>query len=139
MIQERKELSWRQFDVAVSKMAAQVESQIKNDRSNVVIIGIPRGGLCVAVALSHAIGVPMVNNIADVKGKRVIVVDEIVDSGETLCFFVRDVLKQGGDVEMCCAWIGRTGHKELSSTILFVVDEHDTDDWFVFPWENKDE
>lgn len=47
-------LTWADFDRAVAVLAALV-----NRTPTRRLYGIPRGGLCLAVALSHATGLPL--------------------------------------------------------------------------------
>ena len=54
-----QQLSWQQFDDAVARLAERFE-----DESIHGIYGIPRGGLCLAVALSHAMEQPFLLRLA---------------------------------------------------------------------------
>lgn len=47
-------IDWAEFDEAVSELCAQLKSH-----SITHIIAVPRGGLCLATALSHALVVPL--------------------------------------------------------------------------------
>ena len=67
--------SWKSFDSAV-KLAV---SKYK-DQKFVGIYGIPRGGLCLAVALSHHLKIPLLDSAQD----NCLIVDDIYDSGKTL-------------------------------------------------------
>jgi len=134
-------LSWSQFDVAVCEIARHIASQLgTSDRSDVVLLGVPRGGLCLAVALSHALELPMVPALSSVKpSHRVVIVDEIVDTGDTMIETIQSVRTSGAQVEMFVAWVGRAGHKSALNTVTFISTEHDTDEWFHFPWEQNDD
>ena len=67
--------SWKSFDSAV-KLAV---SKYK-DQKFVGVYGIPRGGLCLAVALSHHLKIPLLDSAQD----NWLIVDDIYDSGKTL-------------------------------------------------------
>ena len=67
--------SWKSFDSAV-KLAV---SKYK-DQKLVGVYGIPRGGLCLAVALSHHLKIPLL----DLPQDDCLIVDDIYDSGKTL-------------------------------------------------------
>ena len=49
-----KQLNWADFDACV-----QVLTERHSGRSLNCVFGIPRGGLCLAVGLSHALGLPL--------------------------------------------------------------------------------
>ena len=44
------------------------------------VYGIPRGGLIVAVLVSHKLGIPLITSLRDMYGKKFLVVDDIVDT-----------------------------------------------------------
>ena len=68
-------LSWKSFDSAV-KLAV---SKYK-DQKFVGVYGIPRGGLCLAVAIRHHLKIPLL----DLPQDNSLIVDDIYDSGKTL-------------------------------------------------------
>ena len=105
-------LTWDLFDEAVEQIARSVHGVT-------AVHGIPRGGLPLAVALSHRLGVPM-----SVPGEGgVLVLDDIRDSGETLKPY-----DARGD--LVWTWVGRLdgrGNAVIRS-----------DAWIIFPWEVPD-
>ena len=76
-------LTWERFDSASLEIAETIKAELdllgyqmfKN------IYGIPRGGLIVAVRLSHLLDLPLTDT--PVK-KETLIVDDICDSGKTL-------------------------------------------------------
>ena len=68
-------MTWKMFDEACRFLT--VKLQTFNPDS---IYGIPRGGMVVAVRLSHLTGLPVVPK----PDKKTLVVDDICDSGITL-------------------------------------------------------
>ena len=70
-----RELSWTQFDQAVSVLAKRYSAI-----SMTGIYGVPRGGLCLAVALSHALQQPLLSDpVPDA-----LIVDDVYETGRTL-------------------------------------------------------
>ena len=67
--------SWKSFDSAVKLAVLKYK-----DQKFVGVYGIPRGGLCLAVALSHHLKIPLLNAPQD----NCLIVDDIYDSGKTL-------------------------------------------------------
>lgn len=73
-------LSWEYFDLA----CAEIAKQVKVSKKPVInIYGIPRGGLVVAVKLSHLLNIPIITDITEITAKTLIV-DDIADTGKTL-------------------------------------------------------
>ena len=93
------------------------------------IFGVPRGGVPVAIALSHAIGIPLVESSeADLEygpgcSKSILVVDDLVDSGATRLKY------KDQDFAVLC--IKNTTPKEAIPT-YFVTEENE---WIEFFWE----
>ena len=111
-----KFISWEEFDIALNQMPKPICDSF---------YPVPRGGLVLAVALSHKWGKPIVSRPT----KLSIIVDDIADSGKTLTqirlrypypayvLVKRDTCNLGA----------------ITSAIT-MKDE----DWIVFPWENKE-
>ena len=117
MVQIR-EYTWAEFDKDIVKLSVLVkEIQFKK------IYGNPRGGLPVAVALSHKTGIPVTLFTYEAEG--VLWVDDIVDSGAQLNKAKK--LDHAG----YCSLLTRKQNQALCAKVL------DSDDWIVFPWENK--
>lgn len=108
-----KQLDWEDFDEAIIEMARLVPDHIKG------IYGVPRGGLPIAVALSHRLRLPLLNRT----GSDVLWVDDIVDGGRTR---ERDLPFYGA----FAAWVVRE-HDESINYALIVEDA-----WVIFPWED---
>lgn len=115
-----KILSWADFDDARFHLAS-VCRDLSPDAPG--IYGIPRGGLCLAVALSHALSLPLLSN----PEPGCIIVDDIYETGTTLNPF----LDQG--IYRVITWLRRSSsdHPHLLSARSI-----DSDDWIVFPWED---
>lgn len=114
--------SWQEFDEDIKKIA-----QWARDRDFISIYGIPRGGLVIAVALSHQLQLPLKVKIEEVDIET-LVVDDIADSGETLLAFEQKI-----------------GKKPTSATLFYHKDTKRMPDfslrekieWIVFPWETE--
>ena len=64
-------LSWAQFDQAVAQLAARFA-----DAELTGVYGVPRGGLCLAVALSHAMERPLLS----VPNRSALIVDDVYET-----------------------------------------------------------
>ena len=70
-----KKLNWIDFDECIYY----ISMRCKNKKFEGVY-GFPRGGLCLAVALSHSLGLPLL----DKPKNNSLIVDDIYDTGYTL-------------------------------------------------------
>lgn len=112
-------LNWIEFDAAVRLLAGHVPKGTR------WIYGVPRGGLPLAVALSHATGVPL-----SVEPRAAMVcVDDIADTGYT----IRQIRVDHPDATFL-AWLRRGTCTELVPAAEIV----DGDEWLRFPWERWD-
>ena len=70
-----QQLTWTQFDLAVEEITSRFASH-----SFIGVYGVPRGGLCFAVALSHSLSLPWLTEPKD----GCLVVDDVYETGQTL-------------------------------------------------------
>lgn len=113
-----KQYTWDDFEDAVRKLAFRIKA-IKGAKA---IYGEPRGGLCLAVVLSHRTGLPMVFK----PGPGVIWVDDIADKGHTLMQSTND-----GCLERF-VWIEKKHNPIPVNSVVTIANQY----WVVFPWED---
>ena len=115
-------VSWNEFNEMTLELAEQIKkSKIKFSG----IYGIPRGGLPLAVYLSHNLELPLI-----FEGKPTLdhlIVDDISDKGNTLNNFQ--------DYTIACLystpWTKNTPN-------WYVRLKQDENQWIIFPWEKDD-
>ena len=112
---------WKEFDADCEKIA-----QWAKDKNFKNVYGIPRGGLIVAVKISHLLDIPMVFEKKDITDGT-LVVDDIVDNGDTLLKF-----KGLMGVQSFVTASLYLGQESLVQPDFFVKMK---DRWVVFPWE----
>ncbi|WP_456367508.1 phosphoribosyltransferase [Thermococcus sp.] len=141
-------LTWWQVDRAVFALANELKKRFMPD----VIVGIARGGLIPAVMLSHILGDVEIK-VIDIKfyksveermekpvvaiplhgsleGKKVVIVDDVSDTGKTLEVVIDEVKKAGAsEVKVACLSM-KPWTKVVPDFYVFR-----TDKWVVFPWE----
>lgn len=120
-----------------------------------MIVGIARGGMVPARVLADLLGVgqvvvfriefyadiavsgvrPVITQFlnVDVKGKRVLVVDDVSDSGQSLKV-ARQYLVEAGAVDVKIA----TLYAKVATQVMPDFVEKVTSCWIVFPWEVKE-
>jgi xanthine phosphoribosyltransferase len=113
-----RQLSWDDFDRAVQHIAASCAG-----RRFTGIHGIPRGGLCLAVALSHRLELPL---LADAR-PGCLLVDDVYETGLTL-----ETHRQLPDAQ-AVVWISKA-----EPQWWLAVEVTSAADWIVFPWEDPE-
>ena len=112
-----RELTWKQFDGVVSVFAERFQG-----RRFPGVYGVPRGGLCLAVALSHALELPLLM----APESSCLIVDEVFETGQTLT-----ALRQQWPDAVFAVWVSK-----IPPTWWEAVDVTNSQEWLVFPWEN---
>jgi hypoxanthine phosphoribosyltransferase len=74
-------ITWQEFDDMCFELANQIKASGKEYK---FLIGIPRGGMVVAVRLSYILNIPLKNLATDEVLTSALVIDDIADSGTTL-------------------------------------------------------
>lgn len=152
---EREILTWSRFGDATRELAQQVaDSQWQAD----VVVAIARGGLIPAGAVAYALGVkamaatnvefytgigevltepvflPPLMDSSSLGGKRVLVVDDVADSGRTLQKVIESLSE------------GPAAAASVRSAVLYhkprsvIVPDYvwlSTDKWIMFPWSDQ--
>ena len=124
-------LTWDQLDLAVLILSDRVRAALDPHRRVPGLYGEPRGGLTLAVALSHRLRLPLLSEPEE----RMIWVDDIVDSGET----VERVVFQSNPFA-CLSWVWSQPVmrrvESLKDAPLCLTVEPQRSGWYVFPWED---
>ena len=113
-----RNLTWQQFDSAVKIIASRYVSG-----SLTGVYGVPRGGLCLGVALSHELGLPLLQDCKP----GCLVVDDVYETGKTL-----QAIRNQMDARFV-VWVTKCSPDWWGAVITMPNDE-----WLVFPWENVD-
>ena len=125
-------VTWEQIEQDVDKIVSDLLKHADID----YVVGIPRGGLIIAVMISHRLGVKhmTIDHLEkleefdlDIDKKKILIVDDISDSGQTLKRFRKDYTTATLDVRNTTIAIPQ-----------FYVNWLDNADWIVYPWERKD-
>ena len=108
--------TWEEFDKSVELIANRCKFLEFSG-----IYGIPRGGLCLAVALSHKLKINLISEPI----KNSLIVDDVYETGITL-----NTLK---DVEGAMYFVLFSKIEPSWWNSVFVSSKSE---WIVFPWEN---
>jgi uncharacterized protein len=150
---EREELPWHLFGTAAGELA---DSVAADGFSPDLILAVARGGLFVAGSLGYALGVknvavinvefytgvderldmpvvlPPVPSAVDLAGARVLIADDVADTGETLQL-VRDFCADHV-ADARCAVLYQKPQSILDCEYVW----RRTDRWINFPWSTRD-
>lgn len=155
---DRENLTWQGFGDACRQIAQQIaDSGWMPD----LIVAIARGGMLPAGAISYALGVKAngaINvefytgvgktmlepeilepymDISSLEGKRVLIVDDVADSGKTLKLIMGLIAKEGLSMGSGAAKVdARSATIYLKPTSIIKPDYvfKQTDKWINFPW-----
>ena len=109
--------SWSEFDKSVAYIADQCKFWKLSG-----IYGVPRGGLCLAVALSHKLNIQLIEKPL----KNSLIVDDVYETGVTLSNFK--------NIEGANFFVLVSKKKPIWwNTANFAHNK----EWVVFPWEDK--
>ncbi|MHD0126421.1 phosphoribosyltransferase [Corynebacterium diphtheriae] len=147
---ETKEiLTWEGFGIANRELAQQI---VDSDYTPDIIVAVARGGLVPAGALSYSMGIKLSDAINvefytdvnetlpdpvlleplldtnSIRGKKVLVVDDVADSGRTLDLVLKLLENHGAEVRSAVI------HAKSRSIVAPNYIWKRTDEWIVFPW-----
>ena len=108
--------TWKEFDQSVEHIAKKCEFLEFSG-----IYGVPRGGLCLAVALSHKLKIDLIS--APIKNS--LIVDDVYETGITLNTFK--------DIEGAMFFVLFSKIKPTWWNSVFISKKSE---WIVLPWEN---
>jgi len=108
--------TWDEFDKSVEYIAKKCKFLEFSG-----IYGVPRGGLCLAVALSHKLKIELISK----PKKNSLIVDDVFETGLTLTTFK--------DIEGAVFFVLFSKIKPTWWNTVFISKKSQ---WIVFPWEN---
>ena len=109
--------TWKEFDKSVEQIANKCKFLEFSG-----VYGVPRGGLCLAVALSHKLNINLISEPI----KNSLIVDDIYETGVTLNTFK--------SIEGATFYVLISKVKPIWWN---TVNISKTNEWIVFPWENN--
>tara|TARA_B100001109_G_scaffold122859_1_gene100075 strand:+ start:284 stop:682 length:399 start_codon:yes stop_codon:yes gene_type:complete len=108
--------TWSEFDKSVERIAKKCRFKEFSG-----IYGVPRGGLCLAVALSHKLNIELISEPIN----NSLIVDDVYETGITLTTFK--------DIEGAMFFVLFSKIKPTWWNTVFISNKSK---WIVFPWEN---
>lgn len=145
-------LTWETFGDATDELATQIHN---SDFDPEIVIAVARGGMIPGGALTYSLGVELTDAINvefytdveetlpdpvllapmldtdSIRGKRILVVDDVADSGRTLALVLKLLRGFGADVRSAVLYAKPT--TVISPDFVWKA----TDKWIVFPWSAK--
>lgn len=163
-IMEKVHVSYEEIHDIVADLSSRIFDSFDAD----VIIGIGGGGLLPARLFRSELGIPMYavfcsfyednceeskkepqitqwldeTALASVRGKRILLVDEVCDSGATLEYCIEEVLRTCDPEELAVAVLhdkvrDKTGVVD-TNVVHYFVGQYVEDVWLVYPWSSVD-
>jgi hypoxanthine phosphoribosyltransferase len=122
---KKNNITWKNFGNLISYLEREIKKdprfkQIKN------VYGIPRGGLVIALCLSHKFEIPLILDPKNIT-EHTLVVDDISDTGETFKKIV-------GNTKVLTAALFQSPDTKFKVNFFA---EYKFDNWIQYPWELK--
>ncbi|MFD5868569.1 phosphoribosyltransferase [Corynebacterium sp. NPDC060344] len=151
-LHDKEILTWQGFGDASRELAQTIADDGFEPE---VIIAIARGGLVAAGALSYALGVKLSDainvefytdvhetlpdpillepllDVESISNRRLLVVDDVADSGRTLQLVLNILSEQGAEVRSAVLY------EKPRSVVKPEYAWRQTDEWIVFPWSDQ--
>ena len=108
-------LTWASFESCIKHIVAKAGPAVG-------VYGLPRGGIIMAVVLSHRMGLPLL--AAPYAGA--LIVDDVIETGWTLSPMV------GIENVKIWTWVDKTGGTSRVNSVI----KSDPAAWVVFPWDD---
>ena len=112
-----KYFTWNEFDKSVDYIADRCRFWELSG-----VYGVPRGGICLAVALSHKLNIQLIEN----PSKNSLIVDDVFETGITLSKFKH--------IEGANFFVLVSKKKPIWWNTVLLSHKKE---WIVFPWESK--
>lgn len=151
-LEDKEILSWELFGQAQEELVQQIAD---SDFSPEVLVAVARGGMLPGGALTYSLGVKLTDAInvefytdvnetlADpillaplldtdsIRGRRILVVDDVADSGRTLALVLKLLRGFGAEVRSAVLYT------KPRTVVQPDFSWRTTDKWIVFPWSAK--
>lgn len=151
LTQEKIVCSWQDFDIHVNNL----EHQLLTDNwIPDYIVGVKRGGLIPAIALSHRFNKPLIMMSCQLRDSddnkvrlyevnelnrdsNILIVDDICDSGKTFHSILDELRIYGFKHARTCALIFNRSQDFRVHYKSITIDRNKDQRWILFPWETK--
>lgn len=125
------DISWEQYQKDIYALADKIDA-----RDFDYVVGIPRGGLVAAVVLSHKLGLPLKYIEMAESGSRVLVVDDLVETGDTLTKTLYKLKSKNISYKFAAIYLKG---KWFTKTVDYYVEIKNEEDWILHPFENREQ
>jgi hypoxanthine phosphoribosyltransferase len=131
-------INYSDYGIMLKDLVHKIEQ--KNYSNIIAVYGIPRGGLPIAVHLSHYLNLDFIKSESEIidklkrsKNDNIIICDDVCDTGETFYKLSKELRKFTDQLIYISLYYKI--HAEFNPDIYL----KETNRWISFPWERNDE
>jgi len=146
-------ISYDEYGSMINELTEKLRGKID------IVYGVPRGGLSIAVHISHHLGIPLVTNLKTLKTvyyQKLLLVDDIVQTGKTFSNIINFLTDGDVDKQLMAPAESRTSffwsniltaslyncpmpRKCVPGVPNISLADKQRHEWIVFPWERMEE
>ncbi|MQL91823.1 hypothetical protein Taro_024430 [Colocasia esculenta] len=141
--EDLERILWTEDEIAarVSEIAAEISEDIKGCGAEVAVVGVATGAFVFLADLVRRMGLPVAVDLirvesygsrtesngapaivsdvrVDVEGKHVILVEDIVDTGNTLSFLISHMKSKGARAVSVCTFLDKPGRRKVQFELV---------------------
>ena len=122
-------VTWKQVEQFVNNVA---KYSYAEEKAYTGVYGLPRGGLILAVMLSHKLKIPLLMSPAP----GCLIIDDICDTGESLLHYVKN---SSGERVQDYTIVTMYYKENKLGIVPDIFNYFKKDKWVIFPWEMEEQ
>lgn len=126
----KKVCTWKDVEDYINNVSKRIKEEVNLDECP-GIFTFPRGGLVLAVMLSHKLDLPILSNPA----KNCIIIDDICDTGITLKKYSEERSKKNYFITTMLVQEDQLSETAEYNCVVDYFEYIKHKDWVVYPWE----
>jgi len=130
-------VSYTKFGELMSELVKKIKEM---DKKITCVYAPPRGGLPIAVHLSHELDIPLILDLnfqLYAGDSKLLIVDDVCDSGKTLSNLTKDLICERNIDIVATATLHKIPRAEFNPDII--IETVPNECWIIYPWECRDD